>query len=46
MNGLWTLLVFWAGVAFGFGVFAMLQVSRDSEEASQRALLSMLLARG
>jgi hypothetical protein len=45
MNGLWTLLVFWVGVAIGFGVFAMLQISRDVEETSQQALASMLPGR-
>ncbi len=41
MNGLWTLLMFWAGVMTGFGAFAMMQISRDGDKRSRHALRAL-----
>jgi hypothetical protein len=32
----WLLLTFWLGAAAGFGVFAMLQVSREEDKSASK----------
>jgi hypothetical protein len=40
----WVLMSFWIGVMTGFGVFALMQVSREGADKADREVLPMMSA--
>ncbi|MEP7063243.1 MAG: hypothetical protein ABI881_12675 [Betaproteobacteria bacterium] len=44
MISFWVLMSFWIGVMMGFGIFALMQMSRESADKADREMLPLVSA--